>query len=491
MPVSVVFLLLCLLLTLPGGGAGDVDKASIARQTFASSRVVHAQQEYVDCHFGVGVATDTLPSDIFSVLHSGWYLDWRTQTSPLAPAGVEYVQVLRTRDSGYVPSGSDLEAVIAANPGALWLVGNEPDCIWQDNVLPQNYARVYHDAYTFIKQADLTARVAVGGVVQPTLVRMQYLDIVLETYRALYGGPLPTDAWNVHSFILREASCAAYPDCWGAEISPGVEASAGELYELDDTDDLGIFASRLIAFRRWMRDRGYRDTPLFISEYGTLLPYYDPDKLYYDSDEEPFDEERARSFVVATFDYLRTAQDAELGYPADENRLVQRWLWYSLDDSIYYGGALYDGATMQIRQLGQDLAAYTGSLEPAIDLVAVDVGQLGAPPLSPAQPVTLTLQARISNVGNVPTTGPAIVRFYDGAGQQIGADQVVQAGLAGCAETAWVEVEWPSVPPGSHQVRVEVDPDGALTEASEANNQREGIVLVASERLYLPRIGHR
>jgi hypothetical protein len=31
------------------------------------------------------------------------------------------------------------------NPGRLWLVGNEPDVIWQGNSTPAEYARAYHD----------------------------------------------------------------------------------------------------------------------------------------------------------------------------------------------------------------------------------------------------------------------------------------------------------------------------------------------------------
>ena len=160
------------------------------------------------------------------------------------------MQMLHVRGSTYSPSGPTLAARIAANPGSLWLIGNDPDCIYQDNVLPQDYAQAYHDAYAFIKANDPTARVSAGGIVQPTPLRMQYLDIVLDTYGSLYGEPLPTDAWNMHTYILREASCAVYPDsCWGAEIPPGIGAESGMLYTLDDTDGLDIFQQRIAQFR--------------------------------------------------------------------------------------------------------------------------------------------------------------------------------------------------------------------------------------------------
>ena len=40
------------------------------------------------------------------------------------------------RDCGghaYRPYGPQVLAVVAANPGDLWLVGDELDCIWQDS----------------------------------------------------------------------------------------------------------------------------------------------------------------------------------------------------------------------------------------------------------------------------------------------------------------------------------------------------------------------
>ncbi len=442
-----------------------------------------------DCRFGVGRVYHSVLSYTVSSLHAGWYLDWGVQTSPPQPWGLEHVQVLQTSNEGYAPKGNTLATAIAANPGALWLIGNEPDCIWQDNVQPQNYARVYHDAYMFIKARDPAARVAVGAIVQPTPLRMQYLDIVLDTYRVLYGESLPTDVWNMHSFILREASCAAYPSsCWGCEIPPGISAKAGMLYELDDTDNLDIFQERIALFRQWMRDRGYRDTPLVISEYGTSLPYYDPESLFYDSQGRPFDEARAKNFMYHTFDYLRTASDPDTGYPADENRLVQRWLWYSLDDSVGYGGALFDRVSQQILPLGRDFGAYTVAFSPTVDLVAVSVGQVGLPPLSPTGTVTLTLQARVSNIGNIAATSPITVRFLRAGGLPIGADQVITGGLGGCADVGVVTVVWPNVAPGAHPVQVVVDPDFTLIEDNKGNNKVSGVVLVARDRVFLPAV---
>jgi len=431
---------------------------------------------YSNCRFGVGQAAHPVTSYGIPSLNLGWYSDWGAQVNPPRPADVEYVQMLHVSSGGgHSPSGTALADIIANNPGALWLIGNEPDCIHQNNVLPEDYARAYHDAHAFIKEHDPTARVAVGGIVQPTPLRMQYLDMVLDEYVTLYGEALPTDAWHIHSFILREKR-----GDWGCDIPPGIAVDEGMLYTFpDDTDRVDIFQDRIMVFRQWMRDQGYRDTPLIITEYGTLAGYYDPDWKYVDSNGDPMDEARARDFMTATFDYLLSANDPDLGYPADENRLVQRWLWYSLDDAIAYGGALFDPFTFNMLQLGQDFGDYTSAIPPTVDLLAVDVTQVGPVPFSPTSPATVTLRARVSNVGNVAIAQPVTVRLLDGNGHQIGSDETIAEPIAGCAEIQEVSITWSNVPPGLHTVWVVVDPEDEVSEADEDNNQVQGAVLVA------------
>lgn len=442
---------------------------------------------YANCRFGVGEVRNPIESYNVLPLNLGWYVDWGSASSASAPAEMEYAHMVRVSNAGLRPSPSQLQDSVLANPGAVWLIGNEPDRIdMQDDVLPEIYAERYHQAYTLIKDLDPTARVAAGGIVQPTPIRMQYLDMVLQAYRAKHGKALETDAWHVHSFILREASCEAYPDsCWGAEIPPGVEVDHGELYTLDDFDNLDIFRARLRAFRKWMRDRGYRDTALWVTEYGTLLPYYeDP---YYDSNGDPFDEARARDFLYGTFDFMLTASDPEIGYPADNDRLVQRWIWYSLDD-LDYGGALFDPYNEMSFQLGRDWAAYTSSLAPAVDLIAVDVIQESVP-FSPDESVDVMLRARVSNGGNIPLTEPVVVRFLDAQDNQIG-DPITISDLpmAGCGHVTDVSVIWSDVEPGSHRVTFQVDFADAISERREDNNSVSSSVLVATSRAYSPLI---
>jgi hypothetical protein len=79
-----------------------------------------------------------------------------------------------------------------------------------------------------------------------------------------------------------------------------------------------------------------------VSEYGILMPA-----------DYGFGPERVERFMLGTYDFMLHAADAEIGYPADDNRLVQGWAWYSLADDVYPTGNLVDLETGQITTLGQ------------------------------------------------------------------------------------------------------------------------------------------
>jgi len=106
----------------------------------------------------------------------------------------------------------------------------------------------------------------------------------------------------------------------------------------------------VMMFRRWMADQGLRNKPLIVTEFSVLMP-----------EEYGFPFERVRAFMLAAFDFLMTATDEDAGYPPDGNRLVQRWAWYSVADSAYSTGNLFDPDTGQITALGEAFAAYAAS----------------------------------------------------------------------------------------------------------------------------------
>jgi hypothetical protein len=292
----------------------------------------------------VGVPFAASAAKPLSELRPGWYLTWGTA----AKAGGTFAQMVRVPRGQIVPKLAAIAQIAQQNPGALWLIGNEMDVIWQDNATPDQYAAAYHDVYATLKQADPTSRVAIGGVSLPSPLRLQYLDRVLQVYRERYGQDMPIDVWNVHNFILPELRGS-----WGVDIPPGIGASSGLQYTIDDHDNLAYFKQQLIDFRRWMAQRGYRDRELIVSEYGVLM-YAD----------YGFDYERVRNFMLGSFDVMLNTTDAALGLPADGNRLVQRWCWYSLADVDYPTGNLADVNSGELTPLGRDLKNYLDQRSP-------------------------------------------------------------------------------------------------------------------------------
>jgi hypothetical protein len=118
-----------------------------------------------------------------------------------------------------------------------------------------------------------------------------------------------------------------------------------------------------------MKQQGFQDKPLIISEYGVLLPstYIGYGPGYGD---EAFGDHVLKVFMRETFDFLVNAKDPDLGYPADDNRLVQQWMWYSLNDQPYdidtgvgYNGSLFSHLDhTQMTQFGAFFREYMHEL---------------------------------------------------------------------------------------------------------------------------------
>ncbi len=379
--------------------------------------------------FGFGVVTDISRFDV-GKLHAGWYVNWGSTSRTKNPAGLEYVQIIRLCDSQYrscntpySPYGDALVETVRSNPGTLWLIGNEPDRIYtQDSVHPTVYAQLYHELYYLIKSIDPTARIANGGIVQATPLRMQWLNMVWDEYQRLYGETMPVDVWNIHTFVLRELKPGLPLDevlrcappgarelgAWGADIPPGIDANCGLWIEISDLDRMDLLQDQVLRFRRWMRNHGQREKELIVSEYGILF-----------NEELGYDFERVRDYMYNTFNYFLNARDSELGMPDDENRLVQRWAWYSLDDNSFgWGttwGALFDPDTGQITPMGEAYAAYTAPLiTPYVDLEPVSLTyRVLESPIWAIEPTKLELRGTVTNWGNT-VADLFRVRFWDG-----------------------------------------------------------------------------
>ncbi|MCB0064873.1 MAG: hypothetical protein KDE19_22265 [Caldilineaceae bacterium] len=403
-------------------------------------------------------------------LYAGWYHDYNQQMAPAHPVGMLYHQMLRTHIDT-----SRLDALIGdlvdANPGAVWVLGNEPDRPGQDGMIPEDYAAFYHDTYTFLKARDPTSRVAIGAIVQATPLRLRYLDMVLAAYEEQYGVPLPTDMWTLHGFNLPE-NCG-----WGADIPPGMEEFRAEgvpcFTRYSEHGNLETFKARIRAFRGWMLDNGYRDYPLNLSEYGILLP--PPHGFTYPV---------VSKYMLASFDFLLNTTDSASGYPADSNRLVQQFAWFSLNYYAYgepisgLNGNLYNHDSRQIQPLGQDFAAYAEKR--VLSTIDLQVTALDAvPQANPGLP--MTLQGTFINRGGIAATNVAM-RFWDGnptdGGQLLGTAPAKPQVLPDCYHQYTSEFTWSPTASGSYTIYADLTADNLARDQELSNNQQQLTVLV-------------
>jgi hypothetical protein len=334
------------------------------------------------CRIGINAPLAVDGYDINS-LRIASLLDWGAVNNPTLPDGVEYIRVLRLRDDLYPGTLANLPGWVQANPGSVWVVGNEPDTTYedqpgsgQDGLLPEVYADRYYEMARIIRRLDRSAQIGFGPVVQPTPIRIRYLQrawdqLVLDAGNTHEASSL-VDIWVPHSFILNEE-----PGAWGTGIPPGFENDHDDaviITNYDDTHSITIFQNRILAFRLWMASIGEREKPLWITEYGSLFPPVDPpgEDYYNVSDED------TALFMLNTFNFMLLASDHQSGMPADGDQLVQRWFWYSLNDHRYhFGGSVYNPDSPEyggpITQVGQVFISFQNEKLVSPDLLPVDL----------------------------------------------------------------------------------------------------------------------
>ncbi len=475
------------------------------------------------CRYGVSswYAAD-LP--YLQQMRVGWILDFRVNMHRERPSGVEYTPIVRMVQDKDPETGARLPSyriltqpltdepgglgpIVVANPGTLWMIGNEVDRVyWQDDLEPALYAEAYHEVYHFIKARDPSARIAISGLVQVTPGRLQYLDIVWQAYLDKYGVPMPVDVWNMHLYILPErreyrpgdppglpfydsrAAVAIGTDpalaIWESDGTSS-QCSREDVYCYAEHDDIRIFAQQVEAMRRWMKQKGQQNKPLILSEFSLLYPYIPEGSGCYLQDEfgNCFTPERVVTFMNRALDYLENAADPNLGYPLDNYRLVQQWLWYTMYDFYTpgtvnnlvtvnaggeYTGLSLNGVTYRDRVLAN---------QPYTNAVIAGASSPTAVIPTGSSTVSVTLQATLRNNGNTTATDAFPVTFYaDEARTQVIGTGIVAPPLRGCAmqETA-VSVTWSDLGPGAHRYWVVV-----------GNSVGTGVVIINPLNAYLP-----
>jgi len=95
---------------------------------------------------------------------------------------------------------------VAAHPGKIWIIGNEPNAGSQDGLTTAQYARMFKKYYDFIRSRDTTARFAVAGLAwmadaSSLNAQINWWNQTLADYRSQFGGPMPIDIWNCHAYV--------------------------------------------------------------------------------------------------------------------------------------------------------------------------------------------------------------------------------------------------------------------------------------------------
>jgi len=140
---------------------------------------------------GAGGAGDK-PFEVIRALGISWSYNWWVSPE-FFDDGYEYVPM--------VHKGMDLSRVqnVARNyPGRYWLVFNEPDYYYSDNISPTDGAIFYKELRERIKQADPTAKLIVGGVFYEDL---GWLTQFRNEYRRLYGVFPSVEGWHAHLYV--------------------------------------------------------------------------------------------------------------------------------------------------------------------------------------------------------------------------------------------------------------------------------------------------
>lgn len=431
---------------------------------------------------------------------------------------------------GYRFTNNSFDTIAAENPGSLWLVGNEVDRQGQDGVLARYYAEAYHEAYTRLKAADPTALVAISGLVQVTPLRLAYLDLVWDEYLAQFGSAMPVDVWNMHVYVLPEVFPDGRPNgiasvpvdfmsgdtelllALGRLDATGDPARCGnpqdQTYCFEEHDDLSIFEKQVRDMRSWMADKGLQHEPLILSEFGLLYNYITDEngqcEFLMDEFGQCFDPPRVSDFLSGSFDFMYNMSDPAIGMPGDNNRLVQKWLWFSMynngvgDSSNllipeYTDTSLYPpGSFNALSEIGQRFRTEVNSL-PISRNLAGTTSNVTTVITPPAMSGTVTLRATMVNNGNYGIDQPIDVTFYaDAALTQVIGTVTVTLPVEGCALRDYeVSVPWSGLAEGIHPFWVQVDSSNVVSVSDgdvNSDNVAQGFAYVGDAALHLPLI---
>ena len=329
---------------------------------------------------------------------------------------------------------------------------------------------------------------------------------------------MPVDIWNMHLYVLEERNPTEPNNEYGdGKIALGTDpalakwssqgfadrcpaagdASADprpDVHCRSEHDSVRIFRDQVTAMRQWMKDHGQQNKPLIISEFGLLYPYIrEANGQYFLRDEHgrPFDPTRVTNYLRSTITFLETAKDPNLGYPADGNRLVQQWLWYSLATGPETSGGSSNlikwdtfqsaapGDPAQLTLMGQAFQQLANSSENWTNLVGGAARNVVTVTNRQTNKGAALLTATFRNSGTLSAIQPIKVTFYSNQAltQEIGSvvyDPNIRGAVAGCSwggrNGEQASILWNNLAPGAYQYWAKIDTLNAVGETIETDN---------------------
>jgi len=238
----------------------------------------------------------------------GWYCNWQYK-GKLIP-DVEYYPLV----CGYVGKAmpdnypEKIRDYILSHKtdypqGTTWLIGNEIGYTEQNDFrTPLQYAKNYKAMYRMLKSLNRNYKVALGAIITTDHPYTKskyvggnggiaYLEDVFKSYQNEFQTAMPVDVFNIHPYAKNFDS------------------------GMTDIDDV---KKQVRKFRRFMAKNRYRDKTLIITEFGCPIGKTERGEV--------------GKFMRDIFDYFLNATDDEYGNPGDDNRLIQRFAWFTLHD---------------------------------------------------------------------------------------------------------------------------------------------------------------
>jgi len=138
---------------------------------------------------------------LYNVLDVDWAYTWATCLWPMP--SIEYVPMVRSIHTSFNIEKAR-QALLFYGSGGYWLVGNEPDNQWQDNLTPMEAAISYGEIVNTILEADPTARIILGNFSNPSLYfRNTWFSQFKSAWIARWNEDVTTRivGWGVHAYV--------------------------------------------------------------------------------------------------------------------------------------------------------------------------------------------------------------------------------------------------------------------------------------------------